>query len=73
MAMTKPEDFGGGKVGNSSCVFCSDEDGSLKPRNVVREGMIKFWAERENLDQTTAEKFVDDYMAKMPAWKKDKL
>ena len=69
MEMTKPEEFGGGKQGNPSCVYCSNEDGSLKPRNTVREGMIQFWISREKYDRTKAEQFVDDYMSKMPAWK----
>lgn len=69
MEMTKPEEFGGGKKGNPSCVYCSNEDGTLKPRNTVREGMIQFWMSREKYDRTKAEQFVDDYMSKMPAWK----
>lgn len=69
MPMTKPEEFGGGKKGNPSCVYCSNEDGSLKPRNIVRENMVKFWMSRESLDRAKAEKFTDDFMAKMPAWK----
>ncbi|MFW9984034.1 MAG: zinc ribbon domain-containing protein [Candidatus Hermodarchaeota archaeon] len=70
MDMTKPEEYGGGKEGNESCVYCSDSEGNLKPRNEVREGMIKFWMQRENIDRDAAEKNVDEYMAKMPAWKK---
>ena len=69
MPMTKPEEFGGGISDNPSCVYCSNKDGSLKPRNVVREGMIQFWMSRENLDRTAAEKATDERMAKMPAWK----
>ncbi|MHA2423496.1 MAG: zinc ribbon domain-containing protein [Candidatus Thorarchaeota archaeon] len=69
MGMEKPEEYGGGKIGNSSCVYCSNEDGSLKPRNVVRENMIKFWMSRENIDEPTATEKTDEYMAKMPAWK----
>lgn len=70
MPMVKPEEFGGEKLGNPSCVYCSDKDGSLKPKNVVREGMIQFWMSREKLDRATAEKRTDDHMAQMPAWKK---
>jgi hypothetical protein len=70
MDMSKPEEFGGGKVGNKSCVYCSDAEGNLKPRNEVREGMIHFWMQREKIDRAAAEKNVDAYMAKMPAWKK---
>ncbi len=68
--MEEPEDFGGKNENNESCVYCSDSDGNLKPRNEVREGMIAFWMQRENVDRPSAEKNVDKYMAKMPAWKK---
>ncbi|MHA1903745.1 MAG: zinc ribbon domain-containing protein [Candidatus Thorarchaeota archaeon] len=70
MTMEKPEEFGGGKVGNSSCVYCSHEDGKLKSRNHVREQMVEFWMSRHNVDRPEAETGVDDYMGKMPAWKK---
>lgn len=67
--MTKPEDFGGKNTDNKSCVYCSTEDGSLKPRNVVRENMVNFWMSRENLDRSSAEVKTDEYMSQMPAWK----
>jgi len=70
MPMTKPEEFGGKKQGNKSCVYCSRPDGSLKPKNEVREGMTRFWMARENLDRKAAEKKTDEHMSKMPAWKK---
>jgi hypothetical protein len=69
MTMNKPEEFGGQKVGNDSCVYCSHEDGNLKERNVVREQMVRFWMSREEIDRTVAEEKTDEYMAKMPAWK----
>ncbi len=67
--MTKPEEFGGHKVGNESCVYCSDSEGKLKPKNEVREGMVNFWMQREKIDRATAEKKTDEYMDSMPAWK----
>jgi thioredoxin-related protein len=67
--MTKAEEFGGGKLGNKTCVYCSDSEGNLKPRNEVREGMVNFWMQRENIDRSTAEKKTDEYMSIQPAWK----
>jgi hypothetical protein len=67
--MHKAEEFGGGKMNNSSCVYCSDSEGNLKPRNEVREGMVQFWMKRENIDRKTAEKKTDEYMSSQPAWK----
>ncbi|MFW9845928.1 MAG: zinc ribbon domain-containing protein [Candidatus Thorarchaeota archaeon] len=69
MAMQKPEDFGGGKLNNKTCVYCSDNEGNLKPRNEIREGMIQFWMQRESIDRKTAEKMTDEYMGTQPAWK----
>jgi hypothetical protein len=70
MEMKGAEDFGGHKIGNKSCVYCSDSEGNLKPKNVVREGMIRFWMQRENLDRLKAEEKTDKHMRSMPAWKK---
>ncbi len=70
--MNKPEEFGGNKPGNKSCVYCSHPDGTLKPKNEVREGMTRFWMARDNLDRTAAEKKTDEHMSKMPAWKNKK-
>ncbi|MHA2024453.1 MAG: zinc ribbon domain-containing protein [Candidatus Thorarchaeota archaeon] len=69
LTMDKAEEFGGHKVGNKSCVYCSDSKGNLKPKNDVREGMVQFWMQRESIDRTTAEKKTDEYMKTMPAWK----
>ena len=69
MPMTKPEEFGGHKLDNPSCVYCSSAEGELKPRNEVREGMIRFWMERETIERREAEKKTDEHMAGMPAWK----
>ncbi|MHA2222752.1 MAG: zinc ribbon domain-containing protein [Candidatus Thorarchaeota archaeon] len=69
MTMEKSEEFGGHKVGNKSCVYCSDSEGILKPKNEVREGMVNFWMQRESIDRSTAEEKTDEYMSKMPAWK----
>jgi hypothetical protein len=69
MGMEKPEDYGGHRVGNKYCVYCSDATGHLKPKNEVREGMIQFWMQREKIDRATAEKHTDEYMRSMPAWK----
>ncbi|MFX1416505.1 MAG: zinc ribbon domain-containing protein [Promethearchaeota archaeon] len=69
MTMTKAEEFGGHDPNNKHCVYCSDADGNLKPRNEVREGMIQFWMARENIDRKTAEEKTDSYMSSQPAWR----
>ena len=50
------------------CKYCTDEHGNLKSREDVREGMINLYIRLKNLPREDAEKFVDEYMKKMPAW-----
>ena len=51
-----------------ACSVC-DETGKLKSREEIREGMIVFFMKSENRTREEAEKFVDEHMRKMPAWK----
>jgi hypothetical protein len=41
----------------------------LKNRNDIRTGMIVFYMKMNNSKRDDAEKFVEEHMAKMPAWK----
>jgi hypothetical protein len=70
MEMSKAEEFGGHKAGNKSCVYSSDSEGNLKPKNEVREGMVSFWMQREKVAWSTAEKLTDEHISKMPIWKR---
>ena len=69
MPMTDTSQHGGGDVNNPYCVYCTDDTGKLKSREDVREGMIVFFMKSENRSREEAEKFVDEHMRKMPAWK----
>ena len=66
--MTRPEDFGGGNPSNMYCVCCSNPDGSLKSYEELVEEMVNFMMTSQEMDRTTAENAVKDYMSKMPAW-----
>jgi uncharacterized glyoxalase superfamily protein PhnB len=68
MPMTKIEDFGGGNPENLYCVYCSSPDGSLKSREEVFEGMVKFMMGSQKLDRKAAESAAEVHMAVMPAW-----
>jgi uncharacterized glyoxalase superfamily protein PhnB len=68
MPMTRPEEFGGGNPNNIYCVHCCKEDGGLKSREEVLEGMVGFMMASQNMDRKAAETAAKDYMAKMPAW-----
>ena len=69
MPMTEAEMHGGGKVENPYCCYCCNEAGDLKSREEVREGMVNFFVQSQGKPREEAEKFVDDTMSRMPAWK----
>lgn len=66
--MTRPSDFGGRKTGNRYCAHCTYPDGNLKPRYEIRENMIQFYMKMKKEERADAEAFVDEMMARMPAW-----
>jgi hypothetical protein len=69
MPLVTKELHGGNDESNVYCVHCTDSSGKLKSKEEVREGMIKFFMNRKKKSREDAEKFVDDYMSQMPAWK----
>jgi hypothetical protein len=69
MPMKKAKDHGALDVNNPYCVYCTDETGKLKSRRQVREGMIGFYTSQMGKSRKDAEKFVDEEMKKLPAWK----
>jgi uncharacterized glyoxalase superfamily protein PhnB len=68
MPMTKLEDFGGRNPENLYCVYCSNQDGSLKSREEVFKGMVNFMMVSQKMDRKTAESAAKERMSKMPAW-----
>ena len=69
MPMRQAKDHGGGEVDNPYCVYCTDQTGKLKSRQEIREGMIHFYMARMGKSRDEAERFVDEQMRKLPAWK----
>ncbi len=69
MPMKTAEEHGGGDINNLYCRYCTDAEGKLKSREEVREGMIQFYVKSQGKPREEAEKFVDEQMRKMPAWK----
>lgn len=69
MSMPESKDHGGGDMSNLCCVYCTDETGKLKSRSEIREGMINLYMSRMGKPKEEAEKFVDEQMKKLPAWK----
>ncbi len=69
MPMKNVELRGGKKEECKCCVHCCDEEGNLKSKEDVKKGMINYYVEHEGKSKEEAEKLVDEYMTKMPAWK----
>jgi len=68
MGMVKLSDFGGMKAGNRYCKHCSYENGDLKPRHEVREGMVLYYMKTKKKSRPDAEAYVDEVMAGQRAW-----
>ncbi|MEW6035414.1 MAG: zinc ribbon domain-containing protein [Candidatus Micrarchaeota archaeon] len=68
MAMVRLSDFGGMKNDNRYCKHCAYDNGDLRPRHEVREGMILYYMKTKGKDRRSAEEYVDEVMAGQPAW-----
>jgi hypothetical protein len=69
MPMREVQDHGGSNWSNPYCVHCTDETGKLKRREQVRESMTRLYMSRLGKPREEAQKFVDQQMKKLPAWK----
>ena len=49
MPMNDTGDHGGANPTNPYCQYCTDDTGTLKSREEVREGMINFYMQRKKL------------------------
>ena len=70
MPMVRLEDHGGGRLDVHFCKYCTDPLGRLKPKEEVRKTMVDLAVTAQRRSIEDAEKFVDRYMKKMPAWRK---
>ncbi|MBI9048173.1 MAG: hypothetical protein JEZ00_02040 [Anaerolineaceae bacterium] len=70
MPMRQVEDFGGGQLDNNYCAHCTDEQGNLKPYEVVLENMKAFAVRMMGVSESEALKMAQEGMAKNPAWQK---
>ena len=54
------------------CKYCTDEAGTLKPREAVKQGIAEWFKSwQPNLNNQTAIKRADLFMQSMPAWAQD--
>jgi hypothetical protein len=54
------------------CKHCSDDDGSLKSRNDVRNGIAQWLKSWQKIDEREAMMRAEHYMKAMPAWTEKK-
>ncbi len=69
MPMKKIEEFGGKKPDNRYCVYCTDEQGNLKPFDEKVKDMTGFIMRTHGLDFEHSQNLARENMKKMPAWK----
>ena len=69
MPMEEAKQHGAGREDNPYCIYCTNAGGNLKPRKEVREAMINFYMQSQGKAREEAEKYVDEQMSGMPAWK----
>lgn len=68
MPMDKPEDHGGGNAQVPYCKYCAGADGKLLPREIVKNKMIDFRVKAHSILRDQAEREIENFMIKMPAW-----
>ena len=68
MPLREKKDFGGGKIDNKHCVYCSDEKGDLLPYETVLGNMTAFIMNTSGLSKDKAYLTAKENMSKMPAW-----
>ena len=69
MPMSEPDQRGGMIADNPNCVYCTDEQGKLKPYEAVLGGMANFMARSESIEVELATERSRKYLTRMPAWR----
>ncbi len=67
--METPADHAGGDENKDYCVHCARLDGSMRSYEEALEGMARFMAGAQGLDDAAAREAARDMMARLPAWK----
>ena len=68
MPLTKKEDFAGGDENSNFCLYCTNEDGSVKSCEEIFEGGVQFFLGQIGGDRKMAEKITRKNMNKQPYW-----
>jgi len=68
MPLTKKEDFALGDENADFCVYCTNDDGSLKPCGEIFSGGVQFFLGALGGEKSFAEKLVRKNMSQLPYW-----
>ncbi|MCK9393512.1 MAG: zinc ribbon domain-containing protein [Candidatus Paceibacterota bacterium] len=69
MPLTKKEDFANGDENSNFCLYCVNEDGSVKSCEDIFEGGVQYFMSQLGDDRALAEKMVRKNMSQLPYWK----
>ncbi|MBI4855365.1 MAG: zinc ribbon domain-containing protein [Acetobacterium woodii] len=69
MPMKKESDFAMGDTSKDYCVYCANSDGTMQSFEEKKQSLINFTIKTQGLDQSVAEKAVENMMRQLPAWK----
>ncbi len=58
-------------LSETHCKHCTDDEGNLKAREDIRQGMAHWIAQWQKVDEATALKRAEHYMRAMPEWADD--
>jgi hypothetical protein len=73
MPMTKTADFAQGDETKDYCLYCARPDGSMQSYDEKLEGMTEFLVRTQGIDREAAKQTAKRSMAKLPAWKEERL
>jgi AcrR family transcriptional regulator len=68
MPMERPEQFGGGRIDNRYCVFCTDSEGNLKSFSEKLTDFTRFTMARMGMDEDKARELARTELLRQPAW-----
>jgi hypothetical protein len=66
--MNDTGDHGGANPTNPYCQYCTDDAGTLKSKEEVRQGLINYYMQTDGLTVEQASLKADERMNKQPAW-----
>lgn len=69
MPLMNKDEFAGGDINSNFCLYCVNEDGSVKSCEEIFEGGVQFFTSQIGLDKKLAEKITRKNMVTLPQWK----